>query len=575
MHLTSYQEFALGALRFPEPQGIMNRAYVPEHSLWFMRAMSSGEPFLLRDYLFFTGQDWLMAIGYPLSGEYRKNEFEQALQESMQRVKPVHVWAVSPELPPSWAKWRIDADKYYVLSTQSRVHPRLLNLAKRAEESLRVEEGRVFTSSHQDLWDEFVQARDLPPQVYSMYERTQPVLAGVQDLILLNAWDQNDNLAACLLLDTGPERFVSYLIGAHSRKHHTPYATDLLFREMLALAQRKGKEFIHLGQGVNPGIKHFKVKWGGKPEWSYDLAVWTQQKSTRVWGGWAQVSQEPSLLLEDKWKIFRELPEQHKLSMIWELEKNGRRSWIIGAAHFCRYSFRIHLYRLYRDVDMVLCEGPLDRGSMDFIADVGKNPTQDSPRLAPHLSHSEIQVLENVVCGTPGFMDKILGRQRSRNVDVYYYLAYTRHWLAFFTLWSEFLKRQGWEQSVDLEAWNAAHNLGKYVLGMETIPEQLRTMESIPVQRVIHFLRNCQSWEQLIKKNEKSYLKGDLDGLMQSISEFPSRTESVIDHRDERFLHRMLPYLEQGRCAVFVGTAHMHNLRYMLKEAGFNVRLAR
>ena len=34
----------------------------------------------------------------------------------------------------------------------------------------------------------------------------------------------------------------------------------------------------------------------------------------------------------------------------------------------------------------------------------------------------------------------------------------------------------------------------------------------------------------------------------------------------------MRPYLEEGRAAVFVGTAHLINLRKMLVEDGFSVR---
>jgi hypothetical protein len=37
----------------------------------------------------------------------------------------------------------------------------------------------------------------------------------------------------------------------------------------------------------------------------------------------------------------------------------------------------------------------------------------------------------------------------------------------------------------------------------------------------------------------------------------------------------MRPFIEAGGCAVFVGSAHMLNLRHMLVEAGFSVRRCR
>jgi hypothetical protein len=37
----------------------------------------------------------------------------------------------------------------------------------------------------------------------------------------------------------------------------------------------------------------------------------------------------------------------------------------------------------------------------------------------------------------------------------------------------------------------------------------------------------------------------------------------------------MRPFIEAGGCAVFVGSAHMLNLRHLLAEAGFSVRRCR
>jgi uncharacterized protein YbaP (TraB family) len=62
-----------------------------------------------------------------------------------------------------------------------------------------------------------------------------------------------------------------------------------------------------------------------------------------------------------------------------------------------------------------------------------------------------------------------------------------------------------------------------------------------------------------------------VDNLFGTSVEFPTRTEMVIHRRDIRFVDRMRPFIEEGRCAVFVGSAHMINLRGMLAEEGFSV----
>jgi uncharacterized protein YbaP (TraB family) len=117
--------------------------------------------------------------------------------------------------------------------------------------------------------------------------------------------------------------------------------------------------------------------------------------------------------------------------------------------------------------------------------------------------------------------------------------------------------------------------MGKAVAGMETIAEQIEILESIPFSRVVIFFRLCDRWDGYIRRNVRAYLKGDLEGMMGTSTEFPTRTERVIHRRDAIFLERMKPFLEGGRCAVLVGTAHMLNLRHLLAGAGFRVRRRR
>jgi uncharacterized protein YbaP (TraB family) len=110
---------------------------------------------------------------------------------------------------------------------------------------------------------------------------------------------------------------------------------------------------------------------------------------------------------------------------------------------------------------------------------------------------------------------------------------------------------------------------------METIPEQIETLESITTTRIVNFFRHCRQWRRYLRRNVSAYLKGDVDRMYGTSIEFPTRTELVIHRRDARFFERMQPFLEEGRCAVFVGSAHMINLRHMLAEAGYSVRRSR
>ncbi|NTV43815.1 MAG: TraB/GumN family protein [Syntrophobacteraceae bacterium] len=392
-------------------------------------------------------------------------------------------------------------------------------------------------------------------------------------MTLLNAWDPEGNLAACLLLDLAPHRFLTYLLGAHSRTHYTAHASDLLFLEMIQIARRQGKEFLHLGLGVNDGIRGFKTKWGGKPTLPYEMAAWQEKETFR-----SHVSEIMQVLASmpaepiSKRRYLASLPQQRRFAMLWEIERDGRRSWIGGTAHFFCCSFESSLRALFEQVDTVLFEGPLDRSSLDRVSEIGRHPPPEGQGLMHAMEEEEVRLLERVAGGPRGFWARLLGLESPHAPDVRFLLSNTRHWMAFFSIWTGYLARHGWRQSVDLEAWELARDMGKTVCGMETIEEQIETLESIPVARIVNFFRRCREWKGYIRRNVRAYLKGDLEAMMGTSIEFPSRTEMVINRRDARFMSRMEPFLREGRCAVFVGSAHMLSLPRMLVDGGFRVR---
>lgn len=554
-----------------EVNEVLQKASVPEHSIPFMQAMSGGDPFLIGSYLFIAAEDWLLAIGYPLEGDYTAGGFEDSLSSALHRTRARNCWAVCPSLPDRLKPHRRQQDHYYILPLDGRIPGRLERLSEKAAVALRVEEANLFTPEHRRLWSEFM-TRDLPPNVLEMYARTESVLPLAQGLSLLNAWDRKGHLAASLLLDSAPRRFVSYLLGAHSRIHYTPHASDLLFLEMIRVAKQRGKEYLHLGFGVNEGIRRFKVKWGGRPGLTYEMAEWQEKDGAGREGG-NLVRMVTSLSSFPRESGARH-PEQKPFAMVWELEKGGRRSWIGGTAHFFRYSFGNSLRRLFKEADTVLFEGPLDQDSMNRVAEIGRNPVSGSLRLVDALTEEEIQRLERVVCGPRGFWARFLGLELANPPDVPNLLSRTRPWMAFFSLWSSYLARKGWTQSVDLEGWRVAHELGKHVHCMETIPQQIEALESIPIQRIVNYFRRCSNWNRYTRRNLRAYLRGDLEGMSGTSTEFPTRIEMVIHRRDARFLERMEPFLEEGRSVVLVGSAHLLNLKGMLAEKGFQVRRA-
>ena len=576
-----------------ELRAVLNGAVVPEHSAAFMAAVSGGEPFVESGFLFLSADDWLMAVGYPLGASADATPkdkatlevFDEALTKALRRSGARTCWVVAPELPERLQSSVVDSDRFYLLDADAGVPSQLRGPVAKAATLLTVSEDRVFSPAHRRLWAEFLGRVTMRPNVRELYARTEAALAASRasaatgfispDLRLLNALDADGNLAASLLIDYSPDAFCSYIIGAHSRRHYTPHATDLLFASLLERAKAEGKRYIHLGLGVNEGITRFKRKWGGRPALPYVMASFSPE------GGRAAapddgvrdavralLSAPPGL---SKQQIFETLPQQRDFAMIYRVSKGDAVSWLCGSAHFFRYSFEFSFRKLFEPLHTVIFEGPLDEDFLKAVEHSGRNPEPGSPRILDAMREDDLRCLERTIYGPQGPLARLLGREHPPKFNVRELLASARPWFAFFSLWVAYLERLGWYESVDLEAWRTARDMGKAVVAMENLEEQLDSLESVPIDRVVDFFRHCGDWAGYTKRNVRTYLAGDLRGMMGSSIEFPSRTAMVIDRRDERFRQRMRPFLEAGGCAVFVGTAHLVGLIPMLREDGFDV----
>lgn len=557
---------------------LINNARVPEHSPYLMNAMSSGQPLTENNYLFFHTSETLLAIGYPLAGKFHPAKFAETCARIQQSLGISSCFAIAPSIPNELSATILESDHYFILSTKAPIPPRLRNPVKKAQELLDIRESPVFMPGHRRLFAEFMERNGalMNNRVAELYARAQYALrTPVNGLVFLDAMDKTGNVVATLLLDNSPHMFTSYILGAHSRKFYAPHAMDLLFAQMQARALQRGKKFIHLGLGVNDGILRFKKKWGAKQGKPFIMAQWEKAGADKLRLG--QVMAQAYLRSGgmSKRELLANEPSVRPFAMCWQVEKNSKISYINGTAHFFCHSFEPSFRSMFNKVDDVIFEGPLDPQFMAKVDLAGKNLPHDYKPLIGFLTEAEICSLERVVHGPEGLWAKALGLTwNGRKVDVRWLLRCGLPWYAFFALWTSFLERLGWRESVDMEAWRIANDMGKKVIGMENLEEQLESLGSLPPERALNFFRACKTWKARARQNLTAYLAGDLEKMMGSSAEFPTRTEHIVGRRDQRFRERMRPYLENGRAAVFVGSAHMVNLRHMLVEDGFKVTQA-
>ena len=253
---------------------ISRKAYVPEHIINLMVGISDGESFLVGDYVFFAKGDWLIFIGYPLGLAYQVNDFTAALNDTIKKFNPRYTWFIAPEMPEPFlhAARQRESDEYYKLDIQNQqVKKNLIQTIQKASADLTIEKSRHFSKEHVTLTREFLRREKISPRVSELFRRIPEYVARSSTSLVLSAWDPNRNLSAFYVIELAAWEFATYVVGCFSKSHYVPHASDLLFFEMINLAKENHKEYIHLGLGVNEGIRRFKKKWGGIPFLKYEF----------------------------------------------------------------------------------------------------------------------------------------------------------------------------------------------------------------------------------------------------------------------------------------------------------------
>jgi hypothetical protein len=272
--------------------------------------------------------------------------------------------------------------------------------------------------------------------------------------------------------------------------------------------------------------------------------------------------------------MFSIRPKQKKLKMIWEVQKKGRISHLVGTAHFFPYSFKNSLQRYLKDARVVMFEGPLDDENMARVREAGIDK-EDSYHIFDELDDKTIASISDAlvpVCRARHSSYLVTFSKFDLKDTVYEMVKDMRPWLAFFTLWSGYLKRLGWKYSVDLEGYQIASELGKKIVFLETIEEQINVLQNIAHDNIIFFLSQVDRWNEFAREYVECYLDGDLEKLRFTRVRFPSRHHSVINERDKIFHQRMRAELEQGQVVAFVGAPHLKGMSRLLLEDGYQVK---
>ena len=260
---------------------ILTHAYVPEHIVVLMTSVSGGEPFLVDDYFCCCKDDRVVFIGYPLQHEFVFDKFEVVLEKVKKKFRSGCISLIAPKLSRRMdTRCREkDSDTYYTLNTQQPVISSAVkrNLRK-AGRRLTVERAVHMGDAHRQLMHEFIKRASPPLRVKELFFKMPQYVASARHAFVLNAWDSKQTLAAFYVVDLAARNFASYIIGCYSKNNYVPGASDLLLSELIKMSSEYGKSYIHLGLGVNSGIRRFKEKWGARPAFKYEMCELVPKK---------------------------------------------------------------------------------------------------------------------------------------------------------------------------------------------------------------------------------------------------------------------------------------------------------
>ena len=240
-------------------------AYVPEHMITYVMAISQTEPILLDDFLVYTKKGHLIFVGYPLKEPFDERRMVKTFEDAMRQFRPREVALTAPAIPPSLSIGVYPSSDHYYrldLSTLS-ISQKLRNMLKRATRELVVERGQIFNDEHRKMVDDFIQTHPVDEGTRLIFQRIPDYLSSSPRAWVFNVRSKGGKLVAFDVAELGSKHYALYMFNFTSTALYVPGASDLLLSEVIRQTKTEGKRYLNLGLGINPGVAFFKKKWGG------------------------------------------------------------------------------------------------------------------------------------------------------------------------------------------------------------------------------------------------------------------------------------------------------------------------
>jgi len=238
---------------------IEENAYIPEHLIHYVTAVSQSQPFLIRDCPVYVKKESAILVGYPLKECFDEKQIKKALKEISKQFKVKEIHLISPEISGPTAA---PSDHYYRLTLPTlSISQKLRNMIHRAEREVSVKKVKIFNEEHRQLVRAFTESHPIGEETRFIFERIPEYLSKGETAWVFEARDEKGSLIAFDIADFSSRHYAFYMFNFSSRGRYVPGASDLLLMEVVKTAIEQGKEYVNLGLGISEGVSFFKKKW--------------------------------------------------------------------------------------------------------------------------------------------------------------------------------------------------------------------------------------------------------------------------------------------------------------------------
>lgn len=263
-------------------------------------------------------------------------------------------------------------------------------------------------------------------------------------------------------------------------------------------------------------------------------------------------------------------------SLLWEIsgDKLAKPSYLYGTIHVSDqrvFQFGDSVIWAFRKAEAAAFELDMKKSNIMQMASrmVIKDSSESLKNLLKKKDYERLTALAKKQMGPmAGFVDQIK--------PFYVY--------AFLLQGNEEVKQPSAEnsQALDLAMQDKARSLGKIIVGIEEMAEQMEAIDKLPIEDQVDLvrrqLRNPQKEEDNMEELILMYLSQDLEGLnelMASEGGTAAMMNALIDNRNYKMSERIDTLVQNRSAFIAIGAGHLSGddgVINLLRKSGYRLR---